>query len=492
MTAPPGTSGRSATTLRTASLRTRTVLAVLALMVVLLVGLTVSVDVIFGAQLRTQLEDRLEDRAAAAASLVGTVDSDELADRLSAQGLSVRIESAAGEEVVAGPSPDQLRQGPPAGLGPDGGRRPGPATGNGSSDDPTTSGEVSVAASAISGDDQLVTLVSTLSDGSTLTLTASTAPIAATVAQLRTVMAIAAAAVLIIAVIGVLLVVRSTLAPLTRVTTVARSIASGDRGRRLRPDRPRTEIGRVASAFDEMLDDVEGAERSALDAEARMRTFVSDAAHELRTPVAGIRAAADTLVRADLSPADRELLATQIARESGRASRLIDDMLMMARLDRGLDLIPTRVDLGRLVRSEADRLSLRRPSLDLQTRVPDRPVPVDADVDRLGQIVSNLVDNAARATGGDGAVVVEVRIDDADAATARIVVTDDGPGVPAEERERIFDRLVRLDPSRDARAGAGLGLPIARGIARAHGGDVTCVPASRGARFEVTLPLAVA
>lgn len=468
--------------LRTGSLRLRTAAAVLALVAVLLLVLTVTVDVALGARLRAQIEDRLRDRAAATASLVGTVDDADLADRLSAQGLAVRIDGAGGGSVVAGPSPDQLRNGPPGGppAGGPGGEDRTPAT---TTQDATG---VTVTASEVSGDDDLVTLRSTLSDGSVLTLTASAAGVQDTLVQVRWVMGLASAAILLLSAGAIVLVVRATLRPLDRVSQVARSIGAGERERRLNPTRPDTEIGRVATALDDMLDDVVGAENAAVAAEARLRAFLSDAAHELRTPVAGIRAAADTLVRADLDGPDRELLAAHVAREAARASRLVDDLLMMARVDRGLELAPVRTDLRTLVRAEAERARLLHPSLSVRERIPDAAVPALVDAQRIAQVVSNLVENAARATNGRGEVTIDL---DASADRATVSVTDDGPGVPADERERIFERMVRLDAARST-GGVGLGLPIARGIARAHGGDVQYVSAVRGARFELQLPLA--
>ncbi|MFZ8757494.1 HAMP domain-containing sensor histidine kinase [Microbacterium sp. HMH0099] len=466
--------------LRTGSLRLRTAAAVLALVAVLLLVLTITVDVALGARLRAQIEDRLRDRAAATASLVGTVDDADLADRLSAQGLAVRIDGASGGSVVAGPSPDQLRNGPPGGP---------PAGGPGGEDrTPTTTQDatgVTVTASEVSGDDDLVTLRSTLSDGSVLTLTASAAGVQDTLVQVRWVMGLASAAILLLSAGAIVLVVRATLRPLDRVSQVARSIGAGERERRLNPTRPDTEIGRVATALDDMLDDVVGAENAAVAAEARLRAFLSDAAHELRTPVAGIRAAADTLVRADLDGPDRELLAAHVAREAARASRLVDDLLMMARVDRGLELAPVRTDLRTLVGAEAERARLLHPSLTVRERIPDAAVPALVDPQRIAQVVSNLVENAARATDARGEVTIDL---DASADRATVSVTDDGPGVPADERERIFERMVRLDAARST-GGVGLGLPIARGIARAHGGDVQYVSAVRGARFELELPL---
>ncbi len=467
--------------LKSGSLRRRTIVAVVALVALLLVVLAVVVDVALGARLRGQIEERLRDRAAAAASLVGTVDDADLAERLSDQGLAVRIDSAGGDSVVAGPSPEQLREAPPGGPG-----GPGAGPGARSTPQPTVSSDVSVIASEVTGDDELVTLRSTLSDGSSLTLTASAAGVDDTLAQVRWIMALSSIGVLVLAAGAVTLVVRRSLRPLDQVSSVARAIGSGERQRRLHPTRSDTEIGRVATALDDMLDDVVGAERAALDAEQRLRAFLSDAAHELRTPVAGIRAAADTLVRADLDGPEREVLAAHVAREAARASRLVDDLLTMARVDRGLELSRTDLDLRALVEAEVGRAPLVHPSLVLRAQTPDAAVPVHADPDRLAQVLSNLIENAARATGGTGTVTVAVAVR---GAIAVVSVTDDGPGVPAADRERIFERLVRLDAARAASGGVGLGLPIARGIARAHGGDVRCVDGGVGARFEVTLPL---
>lgn len=467
--------------LKSGSLRRRTIVAVVALVALLLVVLAVVVDVALGARLRGQIEERLRDRAAAAASLVGTVDDADLAERLSDQGLAVRIDSAGGDSVVAGPSPEQLREAPPGGPG-----GPGAGPGARSTPQPTVSSDVSVIASEVTGDDELVTLRSTLSDGSSLTLTASAAGVDDTLAQVRWIMALSSIGVLVLAAGAVTLVVRRSLRPLDQVSSVARAIGSGERQRRLHPTRSDTEIGRVATALDDMLDDVVGAERAALDAEQRLRAFLSDAAHELRTPVAGIRAAADTLVRADLDGPEREVLAAHVAREAARASRLVDDLLTMARVDRGLELSRTDLDLRALVEAEVGRAPLVHPSLVLRARTPAAAVPVHADPDRLAQVLSNLIENAARATGGTGTVTVAVAVR---GAIAVVSVTDDGPGVPAADRERIFERLVRLDAARAASGGVGLGLPIARGIARAHGGDVRCVDGGVGARFEVTLPL---
>lgn len=489
----------SAAMLRTTSLRLRTIVAIVVLLAVVLGGLAVAVQVLLGDQLRAQTADRLRDRASAAAALVGTLDADDLADRLSMQGLSVRIVQPDGAEVEAGPSPEQLRAGPPdpaalpaPGAGPGAADRARTGTGTGT-DQATDADGATVVSSTTTEDDGVLTLVSRLDDGTVLTLTTGTRDVQDTLTTLGWVMGLASAGFLVIAAVGVTLVVRRALRPLDVVTATAVSIAGGDRGRRLRPHRADTEIGRVAAAMDAMLDAVEGAEDHAVQAEHRLRAFLSDAAHELRTPVAGVRAAAETLVRAGGQDEQQEQLAVHVVRQAGRASRIVDDMLTMARLDRGIELDRRPFDLTAFLGAEGERLTLRLPGVRLDVRVPDHPVPVVLDADRIAQVLGNLADNAARATGGTGHLLLTLDADGGDTAVVRL--EDDGSGVPAADRERVFDRLVRLDVGREDRSGGvGLGLPIARGIARASGGDLVAVDPSTlcGAAFVLTLPVSTA
>ena len=487
--------GPATPALRTTSLRLRTVVAIVLLLAVLLGGLCVAVQALLGDQLRAQTVDRLRDRASAAAALVGTVDADDLADRLSMQGLSVRIVQPDGAEVQAGPSPEQLRAGPPdPGDLPAPGSGPGAAAGNtgtGSGTGGTTTGSAdgaSVVSSTTSEDDGVLTLRSRLDDGTVLTLTTGTRDVQSTLSTLGWVMGAASAGFLVVAVIGVTLVVRRALRPLDVVTSTAMSIAGGDRGRRLRPHRDDTEIGRVATALDTMLDAVEGAEDQAVQAELRLRAFLSDAAHELRTPVAGVRAAAETLIRAGVQGEHQEQLAVHVVRQAGRASRLVDDMLTMARLDEGLSVDGRPVRVPSVVEAAVAQQRARTPGTRITADVPAAPPAVRADPDRLAQVLDNLLQNAARYAASEVRVTAEAPAD----GTVRITVADDGPGVPDADRERVFDRLVRLDDGRDRQhGGAGLGLSIARALARAQGGDLVCLPAvpGAGARFRLTLPV---
>jgi signal transduction histidine kinase len=286
---------------------------------------------------------------------------------------------------------------------------------------------------------------------------------------------------------------RLALAPLDAITKLARSITRGDRGRRLAPQRTDTELGRTAVAFDDMLDALEGAERQARDAaaiashsEAKTRQFVADAAHELRTPLAGVQAAAEAAVAAGLSTAERERLHILLVREARRAGQLVEDLLVLARIDAGLQLRREDVDLLGLAVAEAERLRLVAPQACVQ--VDGEPVTVPGDRQRLGQVLANLLDNARRHTSDGGTITVTVSRGPMGAVLA---VADGGGGVPVADRERIFDRLVRLDDARSTDAGgAGLGLAIARGIVRAHGGELRCVEPANGvgATFLLTLP----
>ncbi|NQX10142.1 HAMP domain-containing histidine kinase [Microbacteriaceae bacterium VKM Ac-2855] len=473
--------------LQTGSLRLRTVLAVVALLAVLLIALSVTVEAVLGARLRAQIEERLADRAAAAAALVGTIADDDLASRLSAQGVAVMITSPDGEAVVAGPSPDELRAGPAATdrlQEPPGPADPEAPTGTAIPAPEVGAATVSVASTTVTGDDEVITLSSTLSDGTRLVLTADASSVESTLTSLRAIMLAVGAAFLLAAAGALVFVVGRTLRPLERMTSVARDIGRGDRGRRLHPSRPQTELGRAATAFDEMLDDLERAEHTAVASELRMRAFVSDAAHELRTPVAGIQAAADGLIRAEGTDIERDRLAVHVVRESLRAGRLIQDLLLMARLDEGLSLRLHAVDVDAAARVAVERQSMRGSGVIIDLRSDAAAPPVSADSDRLDQILGNLLDNAARfaATRIDVTVSVDPR-------DVLVLVEDDGPGIPEAERDRIFDRLVRLDSARNrSGGGSGLGLPIARGLARAMGGELECLPGSVGARFRMVLP----
>ncbi|GAA0950737.1 HAMP domain-containing sensor histidine kinase [Kribbella koreensis] len=323
--------------------------------------------------------------------------------------------------------------------------------------------------------------------GATLILSADTSLLEGASRTLRRVLFIAGAAALLITAVALILGMRVALAPLDAMTSLARSIAAGRRGGRLQPTRRDTELGRTAAAFDEMLDSLEGKEQY-------MRQFVADAAHELRTPVTGLQTAAETLLQLgpDAPTERREELELLLVRESRRAGTLVADLLELARIDAGLVLRRQPVLLKHLAQTQADRVRLMAPGHTIQVTGPE--LEIQADPDRLTQILANLLDNARNATGDHGLIEVVLSNATGDSQVAlsnhlggvRLIVQDNGPGVRPEDRERIFQRLVHGERSR----GSGLGLPIARGFARAHGGDLIAIDrpdGKPGAAFLLTL-----
>jgi len=330
--------------------------------------------------------------------------------------------------------------------------------------------------------------------GAHLVLTADTALLDNAHHSLINALLITGVMALVVGALLALLATRFALAPLRHMASGARLIAEGQRGIRMNPTRQKTEVGQTATALDGMLDELEGAEQRAVSSARQTKDFLADAAHELRTPLAGISSAAETLLHQRLSEQLREELLVLLVREAQRGSRLVDDLLAIARLDAGQPTYPQPTDLLGAVGVEMNRITAEHPAMDLQLTGPQVAVLIDPAA--LQGILRNLLDNAARAAGPHGTVRAVVHRGD----PVRLDVADSGPGVPDAERERIFDRMVRLDGARGRRGdgGSGLGLSIARAAALAAGGGLYCLPAGAGdgshrlggAVFKLTLPAA--
>jgi two-component system OmpR family sensor kinase len=279
------------------------------------------------------------------------------------------------------------------------------------------------------------------------------------------------------------------------MATTADTIATGDLSHRADLPRDGSEVGRLGTAFNRMLDQIEGAfgqQRAALDAkdrsERRLRQFVADASHELRTPLTAVRGYAELYRAGGLS--EREALDRAMSRietESRRMAVLVDDLLLLARLDQGRPLRRDPVDLSELVRDAVADARMVEPERPLQATVADG-VLLPGDEDRLRQVVGNLFANVRVHTPPDTPVEVTLGVG-AEGATVR--VADHGPGIPEEHADRVFDRFFRADPGRSRdRGGSGLGLAIAASVVEAHGGSVHHEPTpGGGATFVVTLPL---
>jgi two-component system, OmpR family, sensor kinase len=240
-------------------------------------------------------------------------------------------------------------------------------------------------------------------------------------------------------------------------------------------DRDLTESRWMATTLKVSLKMLEDALADAQAAEARSRQFLADAAHQLRTPLAGIRAAAENLL-IGVDAADRDRLLSDLVREASRAGRLVGSLLQIARIDEGEVLVAAPCDVVAMCADEADRLWSIAPHLDIELRKEElrEPRPV-LDEGAIREILANLLDNARRHAASRIEVVVAQAGDDID-----VRVGDDGPGVPPGAEEKVFQRFVSLD----GKGGCGLGLAIARELARTHGGDLFYDP--RG--FTLRLP----
>jgi signal transduction histidine kinase len=244
-------------------------------------------------------------------------------------------------------------------------------------------------------------------------------------------------------------------------------------------------VALLSVSFNRMLEALQDAFRTVAAALDAQRRFVADASHELRTPLATIQGNAGLLAQGpDLSPEVRQAAASDIASESERMARLTDRLLTLARADSGLDLQLAPVELRPLVAEVVRQAATLHPERAIAIEADE--VSVAGDADALRQLLWNLLDNAAR--HARSAVTVTLHKED---GWARVMVADDGPGVPVDERERIFERFFKADPARTrSDHGAGLGLAITRWIAEQHHGRVLATegPAG-GAGFFVDLPL---
>ncbi len=283
--------------------------------------------------------------------------------------------------------------------------------------------------------------------------------------------------------------VRRGLRPLDRIGDTARAIGDGDLARRVEPAEPRTEVGRLGLALNAMLGQIEVAFAERRASEERLRRFIADASHELRTPLTSIRGYAEMFRRgAAANPADTATAMRRIEAESARMAVLVDELLLLARLDEGRPLECAPVDLARLAEDTVTDARAVEPDRPLRY---DRPPPITVlgDEGRLRQVLANLLANVRQHTPAGTAAVV--RVIEADAGV-RIEVADEGPGLTPEEAGRVFERFYRTDPSRSRqRGGAGLGLAIVEATVAAHGGTAGVdAVAGEGATFWVTMPLA--
>ncbi|MGW3847835.1 sensor histidine kinase [Streptomyces fagopyri] len=331
-------------------------------------------------------------------------------------------------------------------------------------------------------------------DGDVLVTGLPMEPVRAAVHRLELVAGCVFGLALVIAGVAGALWVRWSLRPLSRVAATAARVselplASGEVAlppRAPEPD-PRSEVGRVAGAFDRMLGHVEDALTKRHASEERLRSFAADASHELRTPVASVRGHAElALLHPGPVPPEVTRALERIAAESARMGEMVDDLLLLARLDAGRPLERLPVDVTHLVLDSVTDARAAGPDHRWTLELPEEPVTVTGDAHRLQQVLANLLANARWHTPVGTKVTVSLELD---GETAVLTVHDDGPGVPEDVRPGVFERFTRADRRRTGGAGggAGLGLSIVAAVVEAHGGTVGLESRPGATRFTVRL-----
>jgi two-component system, OmpR family, sensor kinase len=340
-------------------------------------------------------------------------------------------------------------------------------------------------------------LVRPMTGGGHLVVASSLGDLDSTVTRLEIADALAGG-VAVVLLVGVgLPLVRASLSPLKRIESTAAAIAAGELSRRIEHPAGNTEVGRLAEALDVMLASIEGAYLARADGEVRaqasqerMRRFIADASHELRTPLTSVRGLAEYGLQQGDAGNSNEMLRLMglIAREAGRMGRLVDDLLLLARFDSGRPLNRRPVDLASIAAEAVQQARIVAPGRPI-TLAAAEPVIVNADAERLRQIIDNLLSNAIQHTPPGAQVTVIVT---SEPGTGRLTVADRGPGMAPEQASRVFERFYRTDGARTrASGGAGLGLAIAASLAAAHSGELTVdTEPGCGAAFHLRLPQA--
>lgn len=326
-------------------------------------------------------------------------------------------------------------------------------------------------------------------------------PMASLIETMTTIVVTQSILILALVAISVLIaraiVVRS-LRPLNRLASTATSVSQLDleRGEVLIAERipnadadPTSEVGRVGKAFNLMLDNVESALAARQVSETKVRQFVADASHELRNPLASIRGYAElTRYERDSSSPDVRHALVRIESEADRMSALVNDLLLLARLDSGPAIEPTQVDASEIVLNAVADAQAAGPEHEWTVSVSDEPATLAADANRLHQIVANLLTNARTHTPAGTTIHTAVTSTE---QSVEISVTDNGPGIAPEILPQVFERFTRAEASRVRTAGSstGLGLAIVKAVVKAHDGQVW-VDSEQGVRtaFHVLLP----
>jgi signal transduction histidine kinase len=327
----------------------------------------------------------------------------------------------------------------------------------------------------------------------------TTALLSASEQQLLNSLLLAGTFIVIVAAVGGFFIAQLALRPVHKITRIAREIGSSDLSRRVTPEvagtrrrHGRDEIISLARTFDDMLQRLE-------EADLRRRRFAADAAHELATPLASIKAGAEVALRQPRKPAEYKETLRQVAGEGDHLERVVDDLILLASADdRNLSMHRELIEVNELLRHIGQAMTplAKNADLDLSLALPSRTILAWGDEIRLGQVVRNLIDNALRHTPPGGSITVSASSESD--ATATISVRDTGAGIPNAERSLVFERFHRIrarsDPSAlasgERRHGSGLGLAICKAIVEAHGGRIAIADTEGpGTTVTVTIPV---
>jgi two-component system OmpR family sensor kinase len=311
----------------------------------------------------------------------------------------------------------------------------------------------------------------------------------ATLAQTRRILLAAGAGALAIAAAIVWLSIRRGLRPIDDMIDAAERIANGELTARTTAPDPASEVGHLSSALNTMLDRIEQAMATKAASEARMRRFVADASHELRTPLTSIRGYAELHRQGATSSEEVARGMVRIEREAQHMAALVEDLLLLARLDQARPLPDDRVDLTRIVVETVADARAADPQRSIVVGLPDDPAIVRGDRLRLRQVLDNLLANIRDHT--DPGTIATVTLADSD-GTATLTVADDGPGMSPDEAAHAFERFWQAEPTAThPRRGTGLGLAIVAELVAAHDGTITLdTSPGAGTSFTVTLPRA--
>jgi two-component system OmpR family sensor kinase len=460
--------------LRRRSIRVRLVVRTLAAAAVVLLAAGWAATTVVDKQLREQIDRRLEDDIKGAVVAVDVLTPEQQATMSQRNTMSKYAVIVVGREAVRVASA-------PADAGDVAGATGGLTVERLRQED----GD----AFTLEGSPDLRVAAQPMSDGLYLAFAAPLGEVSSAISTVRWAALLIGVCALGLLAVLVSLIGRSVVRPLEEMIDAADAIGAGDLDRRAPDGQADAESERLAVALNAMLERLATSFREQQASERELRDFVSEAAHELRTPLATVQASAEILSETTLDPADVAVVARRVNTQTRRMAHLVDDLVLLARLQQGADLEQMELNVCDVAEGAVDRATARQPGWPTRLEMPSEPIVVAGDPVRLEQVVDDLLDNVAVHTPLGTTAVVRVKDHGSQVV---IEVHDDGPGLPRADLERACERLYRGESARlEGRPGSGLGLAIVRGVVEAHGGTLVLRDGD-GFTAEITLPVSAA